>query len=374
MARQESLLRLFRWDSVSASGQALEALKQWQRFEGININIAVVLCKSNPVSVYQNQKLTNIKVKIIRGENSFALLSLVLMVDDSPHHQRQIEVAVLHTDYPNVYLLISVSANKDFKDICLRLVEHSYPSIHRPFLSQKEMHELLKSLSKNLQDARIRLTRLTCRERIKSHTARRRFESQMIWTDKDIETVFSEAQERNTWFTGISFEFIKPTDGALRTQEIEGRMSKYGVVSCNSHFDIFYRYLILPTLALSEEKLRMFSGRSRAETPQNVPRPISIDFGTDVFSEKRQVHIFLQAMSKLKNYSCSVIHGNPYIHLSTADYLDGSSFDVWVATRKKVTIIPQVRATEAALKRLINHIFEQFQEGKIEDAAAQSSR
>ena len=63
-------------------------------------------------------------------------------------------------------------------------------------------------------------------------------------------------------------------------------------------------------------------------------------------------------------------HGNPYIHMSVADYTDGSSYDLWVVNPKRIVIVPQIRATEGSLSRLTNHIFEQFKEGEIIEGAA----
>lgn len=49
-----------------------------------------------------------------------------------------------------------------------------------------------------------------------------------------------------------------------------------------------------------------------------------------------------------------------YTHLSILDYYDGSSFDIWIFDAKKITIVPQSKATPASILRLIDHIYQSF--------------
>jgi hypothetical protein len=81
----------------------------------------------------------------------------------------------------------------------------------------------------------------------------------------------------------------------------------------------------------------------------------------------------VEAMQKLKHGTCTVLHSNPYVHLSLVDNIDFSSADVWILSQNQILIVPQLRASEAALKRIVNHVFEQFREGRISDFQAQQS-
>jgi len=72
-------------------------------------------------------------------------------------------------------------------------------------------------------------------------------------------------------------------------------------------------------------------------------------------------------MNKFEKSSVSVLHGNPYIRLSVVDYIDGSNIDVWVLNTKQIFIVPQMKASVPSIKRIINHIFDTFAEGKIID-------
>ena len=75
-------------------------------------------------------------------------------------------------------------------------------------------------------------------------------------------------------------------------------------------------------------------------------------------------------MAVMKKTSLSVIHANPYIHLSVFDYYDGSSFNIWVLSTDRIIIVPQLKASFQSVKRLVNHIFDCYCEGDIEDYEA----
>ncbi len=108
--------------------------------------------------------------------------------------------------------------------------------------------------------------------------------------------------------------------------------------------------------------------RSRRDLPNYEVRPIAIDYEFEVFREKIQGQKFISVVRKLSNASCSVIHSNPFIHLAVVDYLDDSSYEIWVLSARRIIIVPQVKTSEAALRRLCGYIFEEFGEGEIREA------
>jgi len=78
-------------------------------------------------------------------------------------------------------------------------------------------------------------------------------------------------------------------------------------------------------------------------------------------------------MRKLPSSSVSILHGNPYVHLSILDYKDGSVFDIWVLSPDVITIVPQMKGTVAAIKRVINYIFDSYAEGQIREYSTPGS-
>jgi len=61
----------------------------------------------------------------------------------------------------------------------------------------------------------------------------------------------------------------------------------------------------------------------------------------------------------------------PYLHASIADFLDGSSFEIWVVNPRKVMIVPGPKCSVAALMRFTEHIFTHFGEGEVGEYGGQ---
>jgi hypothetical protein len=61
----------------------------------------------------------------------------------------------------------------------------------------------------------------------------------------------------------------------------------------------------------------------------------------------------------------AIAHGNPYAHVVLTDLCDGSSFDVWALPPDKVSIVPGLKASEAAFERIVDYIFRSFREGEL---------
>ena len=119
-----------------------------------------------------------------------------------------------------------------------------------------------------------------------------------------------------------------------------------------------------------ENRLTFLQGRTRNETTNFIPKPVKIEYDSEVFSNVQQIAKLLEALKRFKHGSCSVLHGNPYLHVSMLDNYDYSAADVWVLDKNEVLIVPQIRTSEAALKRIISHIFENFREGKLGESRA----
>jgi hypothetical protein len=92
--------------------------------------------------------------------------------------------------------------------------------------------------------------------------------------------------------------------------------------------------------------------------------PIVIQFDEPIFRDEGWNEKFFENLAQLKNISIAELHKNPYVHLSVLDYLDGSSYGIWIVSDNEINIIPQARATVASMTRLLNHIYEKVKEGE----------
>jgi len=54
----------------------------------------------------------------------------------------------------------------------------------------------------------------------------------------------------------------------------------------------------------------------------------SVQYDSEVFSNVQQIGKLLEALKRFKHGSCSVLHGNPYLHVSMLDNYDYSAAEV----------------------------------------------
>ena len=182
-----------------------------------------------------------------------------------------------------------------------------------------------------------------------------------------LESAFAEARERNDWFRSVSFDIVSEKEGRLHSTNVQGKLSKYAHFACNGRFDLFERVLLRRMVQLGAERLKFFSNRDRHNSRQHAAAPLWIQYPGDVFQSRDQAKRLIAAMQKFKHGTCTVLHGNPYVHLTMVDNKDFSSADLWVLSKDQILLVPQIRSSAAALKRIVNHIFENFREGKISE-------
>jgi hypothetical protein len=274
------------------------------------------------------------------------------------------DFVVAHPFAGSVHLVVFVSKPSFWRKGILPLLESLYPRAVRPFLTQHELHQILKTLQRAVQPNGLRVLEFSSKKRL-AVTARKRFQTVREWTDLELDAVFREAKDKNVWFRSVSFDLVAHENGRAISTGVRGTLSKYGYFACNNRFDLFEKTLLKELAQYATERLKFFSGRDRAMTPNHSPRPLQVRYDTDVFRSAEQTKKLVEAMQRFKHGTCTVLHANPYIHLSVVDNIDFSSADIWVLSKNEILIVPQLRASEAGLKRVVNHIFEQFREGEL---------
>lgn len=267
------------------------------------------------------------------------------------------------THRPDVWLVVAVNTSSFWRFALAKLVDALYPYAVRPFFTQPELQEFVHGIQRQVPQDGVRIMRISTRERLRSAKSRKRYESSLRWTDADPDTTFREAAAENVWFRSVAIEIRTETPNRLNG--VQATISKQGFFSSTGGTGLFHSTVLIPMVDLAHERLRFLSKRDRRATPASEPRPLKIRYGTDVFANREQILRFVEVMRRFKHGTCSVLHGNPYVHVSLVDNIDFSSADVWVLNRDDVLIVPQVRTSEAALRRIVSHIFENFREGKL---------
>jgi hypothetical protein len=271
----------------------------------------------------------------------------------------------LRTHFPDVWLFVTIEPSTFWKDGLSKLIDGLYPRFVRPFFTQPEIHSFVKAVQQEFENRTVRLVRISGRERLKSPGSRKKFELSIRWTDIDVDTAFRQAAETNDLFRSVALEILRNPAEPVQEESVVATISKYGYFNCTGRFTPFHQSVIVPMIDLAHQRLIFLSNRDRMTAARFEPRPVKIKYDSDVLGTAEQLSRLLDVMKRFKHGTCSVIHGNPYIHVSLVDNYDFSAADVWVVNRDDILIVPQVKTSEAALKRIVSHIFEHFKEGRL---------
>lgn len=307
----------------------------------------------------------------------------------------KVEIEKIGGDPPNTTVSLRVTGSSEDKSGRLLVVQAGSPQIHLvvthegpafvrtlptvlgrmhpyafvPYFSSKEIQSMLEML-----ESKTGLTLTTMR--ITSH---RRIDKKISYVRKAKKLKVSvDHKESEITFTGVPYkesiesavendQWIDKAQFVLSENEdvrLEGYLSRSGPFKFRHSFLIFKKHVLPYVISLAMEKFRMYSNRSREDNDGEVS-PLVIKLESGMFDDRKQNRRFIKAMQGMKYTSSGIYHANPYVNMSLVDHMDGSTFEIWVMSPDTITIVPQLRATQASLSRLVAHIFEKFQEGKV---------
>lgn len=259
-------------------------------------------------------------------------------------------------EYRNIYLAISLEGSEFYHKEFRPMMNGIYPEFLFAFIKSDSLKRLIQEFSAVNEISEVKIKRASQKIRFQDE----RSMSAVTWPNMTLEEAFSFIQDNNGWFKSLQFEVLK-----YEQVLSEIFIDRQGRVRADRQFQVVYDGFVKPICNLLNINYKLFSNRSRKNTEDLLPRPLSIDYVNDVFEDISINEKFINAVSQLDKSSVSVVHGNPYIHIITTDYNDGSSFDIWVLNRNQIIIVPQMKGTVAGIKRLIGHIFDSFAEGEV---------
>jgi hypothetical protein len=261
------------------------------------------------------------------------------------------------------YLIITIE-NSDFFHKDLRpFIKSFYSEIIFPFIKSTDLIRRIESYKgyNNLSD--IIITRAS--QRIRYHEEMSM--STVTWNNSSLEDAYAWLKENNGWFKSLQFKAL------VNDREVSvSFIDRNGVVRTEKNFIRIFEAFILPNCAIIENYIKLLRNRSRRDHDDLDVRPISIKYDTSVFREIEDNKKFIQALASLENTSVSILHGNPYIHVAIVDYNDGSTCDLWVLNDNEILITPQLHSSIISLKRLVNHIYDNYAEGELVNYDVQS--
>jgi hypothetical protein len=247
-----------------------------------------------------------------------------------------------------------------------------YPALYRPFLRQPDLATVFVNMQETLRpDYRLRLTKVSSLRRLGQSSTRRRYESELIWTDLDFEEAFAQAAQTSTYFRRLSFEVCHRAalGSRLESTDVTGMVNRHAHFATNSHPTWLFRATMPEARRRSEADFRLASNRDRFDSANTAPRAVIARFGEALGLEQADTRRIAELLRRLPATSVSVLHANPYLNATVVDLNDGSAFDVVMASDTEILILPQLRATQSAVTRMCRFIYDQIGEATFEDAS-----
>jgi len=263
----------------------------------------------------------------------------------------------------NIYRLLSVSYSKFWYRGIRRLVRRLYPEAMPVYFRQAEIQEALISFEHQLGPTfRVRIADMT----MKGTRESRYYDTERLWTDLSISESFDNAIERNLWFTNLRFIIQQQNNQTNSYRNVaSGRLYKKGEI----FYDFYHKEILSSLLSVlidySANRFQLLSNRGIRERNYKPGYPLEIFYKDEIFSDLAEIRRFGEVINKYPKSTKAIFHSNPYYHASIADFLDGSSFEVWIVSPSRTIIVPQARSSAQAFERLIAHILYEFKEGKV---------
>jgi len=330
--------------------------------------------KSFPICLvpfYTNESLNELflikpsnceKIKLFRSNGSVFAYEIIPKNNIKNHDSFDKAIFFIYKMDPNknIYVLISLEKGPIFEKVIKPLIKRNSPNIITTFISHNEFYSLLRTFKEkhNFTDIEIKKTSQSIRY---EENGIKKIISGLEWPNLSIDGAFEWIKEKNGWFKSLRFH-PKYYNNSLADIYI----SRQGIVKTNAMFIDVFNEIVIPIINMLEEKVKKFSNRSRRENNFDV-KPLLIEFDEEKFADIDENKLFIDSIRNYKNSSISILHGNPYVHLSIIDYFDGSNFDIWVLNSSSITIVPQLKGSAFALKRLVNHIYDSYGEGEIKE-------
>jgi len=273
-------------------------------------------------------------------------------------------------DKSEVYVAVTHENTVFFEEGLLRFIKHKWLVFSQPFYYSWEIESMLNNLSQKDLNNKIMLTKLLKKSRIKNEGSNKSKESDLIWTDVPYKEAFSLARSENAWIEKIYFDFITIIEKdklKSRKRIMSGAIARNGIFKCELVFKQFFNNIVEKGIDVFVKRKEQLNNRQRTKDANYKGKPFFIEFDEPVFEKKEQNWKLVDVIKNMSNSAYSLIHGNPYVHMTVTDYLDSSSYDIWVLSDNKITISPQTVCSMNALNRLCDHISKEFQEGMVKE-------
>jgi hypothetical protein len=330
----------------------------------LSVKVIPFSSDTHPVKLFPGIQGKSRKIKILKKYDGVQLLRMTYSYRDGTAIMEEDGDFFIyeHPGYNKVYVALTIESNQFFRRAMLPFFDSYFPQMMMTFISHKKLRKLLEKFQMENQFSNLIITHASHRLRFNGEGKEKKIVPMVSWPKMDLDQAFNWVYQNNGWFQSLKFTAMRQNNPAA-----EISITRQGVIRTTRLFSKVFESFVMPICKTINENNEFFGNRSRRDNRNLAARPLTIDFGIEQFSDPSENIKFIQSLRRLNKSSISVLHGNPYIHLSVIDYFDGSAFDLWVLNSSQLFIVPQMRGSIFSIKRLINHIFDTYGEGDIKE-------
>ncbi len=343
--------------------ELIEAMDGLLSQNGLNVTAIPFYAKLQPAEYFPSKHKSR-EILLVRKNNGCCLFDLNYSYKLNKEVQKATGRFYVynHPEYPNIFVALTLEPSRFLQKALLPTLKQMYPMVLTTFIANKRLRKLLTTFRESQQFTELVVTQANHRFRIMPGKRQERTVPVVSWPGIELDAAFDWVLENNGWFNSVKFQARRHF-----RDYAEILFTRQGIVRTDHLLEVVFKSLVLPVCKTIYENIEIFGHRGRKEASDLSVRPLVIDFEVEQFGPPSENIHFIDAMKNFPASSVSVVHGNPYIQLSIIDYFDGSTFDIWVLNSNQVIIVPQLKGTVASIKRIINHIFDTFAEGRIRD-------
>ncbi|MDD5242444.1 MAG: hypothetical protein PHU49_00360 [Syntrophorhabdaceae bacterium] len=372
---KEDELYLLRQSTLYARHTEYEAMigqiDNYTKLSGLPIRLALFTSSVDPSRFFCDVSSSEYKIVTKYSAVNVFIGDLHRQYGRKQRHSISGDFVLFRHDKYNVYFLLTDEGTTFFEEGILKYVRSRYPRLTLPFFYSWEIEMMLNRLAKTRPESRIMLTKISKKSRLIAGESRKEKETELTWTDLFYRDVFRQVKQTDTWIEKVYFDLMteaRPGVSKFGSKTMSGLVSRDGVFKVESGFRLLYDTVLDQAIEIFSRRTEQLSNRARTKDTQFKPKPLFIEFDEPVFHDKEQNRRLIEVIKHLSNSARSVIHDNPYLHVSVIDYMDNSNYEVWVLSDSRISIVPQTICTMHSLNRFCDHISKEFQEGMVKDS------
>lgn len=276
-----------------------------------------------------------------------------------------------------LFRVLTISGGVFWNNAVKPFLRKKYPALSIVYFRQDELEkaclnfekQLIRQFADKIRISVVEVTRKSERSSKQNQKAKY-INTERSWTNSSFGETFAELKERGFWFTSLKFQIgIASSSKGRHFKRASGKIFKFGAFSCTNMYNELRAYLIEPLEQVAAERMHLLEGRGIVERDYKPGPPLEIVYDEDVFDTTAKVREFGESLNHYRDASIVIYHGNPYFHANVADQRDGSSFEIWVLSQRRILISPQAKSSAQALSRVISFIFDRFKEGEVSEYA-----